>query len=167
MFYLSAIKEASKIIVAVLLSVIVGLLIQLAITSPSEFQEMIKKPEVVLDYIVSSLFAPVQNISLFVILVVIFAFSAALINSLQNLWGAPKVSVEKAPKEKKEKKEKIEAAKTQVKEAAPGAEEPAPAGPTEPCPICGKPKPMGRAICKECEEKLKMGPEAFSKPTTG
>ncbi|MCR8455985.1 MAG: hypothetical protein NDP23_05710 [Crenarchaeota archaeon] len=158
---MSALKEASKATLAVFLAIIIGLLIQKAMTDSSHFHNMLLDPKQIIDYIVSSLLSPVGSISPFVILLAVFALMVSSFSSLQKLGVAPTVSMEKAPK-KKVREEKAEAAPK-----VPEVSEPAPTGPTEPCPICGKPKPMGRAICKECEEKLKAGPEAFSKPSEG
>ncbi|MEM4676002.1 MAG: IS66 family transposase zinc-finger binding domain-containing protein, partial [Nitrososphaerota archaeon] len=106
---MSALKEASKATLAVFLAIIIGLLIQKAMTDSSHFHNMLLDPKQIIDYIVSSLLSPVGSISPFVILLAVFALMASSFSSLQKLGVAPTVSMEKAPK-KKVREEKAEAA---------------------------------------------------------
>ena len=144
-----SIKEGFKIIVITTIAIVVGVFIQFAIMDSEAIKALISQPSNLLDTLTNVFLGTPQELSIFVILIALFAFSTSFLGSIQRVLGGVELG---APK--KEKKAEITPTPTQQPAEAPQPE--VMVGENF-CQICGKPISPGRAICKECEEKLKTG----------
>ncbi|MEX0567700.1 MAG: hypothetical protein Q6363_000880 [Candidatus Njordarchaeota archaeon] len=150
-----SIKESIKIIAITILAMILGLIIQIYVLSGGldSLSRIMSDSSVLVDTIMGIFSFTVGQLSVFVILLMMFAFSASLLRSIAYILGAtPSVSAPKPKKEKKKKEKKKP--KKEEKPAAPQPEEPV-VDTGNYCKICGKPIPLGRAICKNCEAILR------------
>ena len=156
-------KEGAKILIITLVATILAIIIQTIVLIPNGTEiiaSTLRDPAKIKEAIMSAFSIPISQFSLFVVIVMVFAFSTSLLNSINTLLGiggvevsAPKVKVKKEKKKEKAKPKK----KGKVEETPKPAEETQPIDTGHYCPLCGKPISLGRAICKECEAKLEGG----------
>ena len=167
-----SIKEGAKVILITLIATIVALIIQVIISSSDGLtlvMDTIKDPNKIYNTIMAVFSTPISGISVFVILIMMFAFSMSFLNSIGTVLGVGGVEVS-APKPRREKKVKVkreEEKKEKAEETPKPAEEPV-IDTGNYCKMCGKPISLGRAICKECEAMLRgEAPPPPEQPTTG
>ncbi len=156
-------KEGVKILLITLVATILAIIIQVIVAIPHGADiviDTLKDPSKIKETIESAFTIPMSSFSLFVIIVMLFAFSTSFLNSINTLFGvggielsAPKVKAKKEKKAKKKVKEKKE--KKAEEATKPAAEEEPVIDTGNYCKMCGKPISLGRAICKECEAILR------------
>lgn len=169
--WIISIKEGAKVILITLLATIVALIIQVIVSSSDGLtlvMDTLKDPNRIYDTIMAAFNTPISGVSVFVILIMMFAFSMSFLNSIGTVLGVGGVEVS-APKPRKEKKVKVkkEKKKEKAEEAPKPTEEPV-IDTGNYCKMCGKPISLGRAICKECEAILRgEAPPSQEQPATG
>ncbi|GEM_PF-3806790 len=150
------IKEGIKVVVITFLAIIVGVLIQLVLTDFDTLQVMLSQPQTFVEVLKDVFLGAPQGLSVFIMLIALFAFTTAFLSSVRSVIGGVEISrVEGAQKEREAEMEAMPKPEQQPRP------ETIIAGDNY-CQICGKPISPGRAICKECEEKLRVESASFS-----
>lgn len=128
--------------------------------------ETMTRPENLANFIRGALTMGIADVPVIVLILGAFFFIVGLFQAMaitpsasvagMEFGGEVKEKKEKKAKKKEKKKKKKEKQKEEAVEKPQPEEQPV-VDTGNYCQICGKPIPLGRAICKECEEALKRG----------
>ena len=158
-----ALKESIKIFALTLVAMLVGAVAYVAFVQ-QDIWNVIVESTFKLDVnklgevLFNALTTPVGMMPIIVFIITMFGFVLGFILSIINLMGGVEITPGEKPKKekpKKEKKKKEKKKKEKEEPAAPTKEEETFVDTGNRCQICGKPIPIGRAICKNCEAILK------------